>query len=164
VIDISADLGEGSPGEEEIWPLVTSANIACGGHTGDGESMTDAALQALKYGVRLGAHPSYPDLANFGRKSMAMEPRALQQALIEQIAGLCEIAERHGVDVRHVKPHGALYNDAHRDRELAAIVVSAISEIDDEMAIVCAASSQMADAARDAGLPLIREAFADRRY
>ena len=164
MIDISADLGEGSPGEEEIWPLVTSANIACGGHTGDGESMTDAALQALKYGVRLGAHPSYPDLANFGRKSMAMEPRALQQALIEQIAGLCEIAERHGVDVRHVKPHGALYNDAHRDRELAAIVVSAISEIDDEMAIVCAASSQMADAARDAGLPLIREAFADRRY
>jgi len=164
VIDISADLGEGSPGEEEIWPLVTSANIACGGHTGDGESMTDAALQALKYGVRLGAHPSYPDLANFGRKSMTMEPRALQQALIEQIAGLCEIAERHGVDVRHVKPHGALYNDAHRDRELAAIVVSAIGEIDDAMAIVCAATSQMADAARDAGLPLIREAFADRRY
>jgi len=164
VIDISADLGEGSPGEEDIWPLVTSANVACGGHTGDGESMTDASLQALKYGVRLGAHPSYPDLANFGRKSLSMEPRALQQSLVEQIAGLCEIAERHGVDVRHVKAHGALYNDAHRNRELAAVLVEAITEIDDEMAIVCSATSQMADAARDRGINVIREAFADRRY
>ena len=164
MIDLSADLGEGSLGEEDIWPLVTSANIACGGHTGDGESMTDASLQALKYGVRLGAHPSYPDLGGFGRRSMTMEPRALRQSLFEQISGLQEIAERHGVTLRHVKPHGALYNDAHHDHALAVTIIEAIAEAGDDIAIVCPDRSQMAVAAREANLAVIREAFADRRY
>ncbi|HEV2718429.1 MAG TPA: 5-oxoprolinase subunit PxpA [Thermoanaerobaculia bacterium] len=164
MIDLSADLGEGSPGEDEIWPLITSANVACGGHTGDGASMEYAALQAKRYGVKLGAHPSYPDLANFGRKSMQMEPRALRATLVEQIAGLQEIAERHGVGVVHVKPHGALYNDAHRDRALADTIVEALRELDETIALVCPDASQMAAAARAAGTPVIREAFADRRY
>ena len=164
MIDLSADLGEGSPGEDEIWPLITSANVACGGHTGDGASMDHAALMAKQYGVKLGAHPSYPDMVDFGRKSMTMEPRALRATLIEQLAGLQEIAERHGVDVAHVKPHGALYNDAHRDRALAAIIVEALRDIDEAIALVCPDASQMAAAARAAGTPVIREAFADRRY
>jgi len=164
MIELSADLGEGSPGEDEIWPLLDAANVACGGHTGDGASMDHAALMARKHGVRLGAHPSYPDLVDFGRKSLVMEPRALRATLVEQIVNLQEIAERHGVDVVHVKPHGALYNDAHRDRDLAAIIVAALQEIDAGIALVCPDASQMAAAARAAGTPVIREAFADRRY
>jgi UPF0271 protein len=164
LIDLSADLGEGSPDEDQIWPLLSSANVACGGHTGDGMSMDHAALMARRYGVRLGAHPSYPDMLHFGRASLQMEPRALRATLVEQIVSLQEIAERHGVDVVHVKPHGALYNDAHHDRALAGIIVEALHEIDAGIALVCPDASQMAAAARAAGTPVIREAFADRRY
>jgi UPF0271 protein len=164
LIDLSADLGEGSPDEDQIWPLLSSANVACGGHTGDGMSMDHAALMARQYGVRLGAHPSYPDMVHFGRASLRMEPRALRATLVEQIVSLQEIAERHGVDVVHVKPHGALYNDAHHDRALAAIIVEALQEIDAGIALVCPDASQMAAAAHAAGTPVIREAFADRRY
>ena len=164
MIDLSADLGEGSPDEDSIWPLISAAHVACGGHTGDGASMDHAALMARRYGVRLGAHPSYPDMLDFGRKSLAMEPRALRATLVEQIVNLQEIAERHGVDLVHVKPHGALYNDAHRDRGLADTIVEALQEIDAGIALVCPNASQMAAAARAAGTPVIREAFADRRY
>jgi UPF0271 protein len=156
MIDLSADLGEGSPGEAEIWPLITSANVACGGHTGDEHSMREAAQRARQYGVRFGAHPSYPDRENFGRKSLSMSPDDLRASLIEQIATLAAFAPVH-----HVKPHGALYNDAHKDRTLADVIVSAL---DPSMAIVAPDHSQMAAAARDAGLRVIREAFADRRY
>jgi UPF0271 protein len=156
LIDLSADLGEGAAGEEEVWPLITSANVACGGHAGDEASMRDAVRRAREFAVRLGAHPSYPDRANFGRKSMTMERSALRASLIEQLDALRTIAG----ELHHVKPHGALYNDAHRDRALADVVVEAIGGL----AIVCSATSQMAAAARAAGTPVVREAFADRRY
>jgi UPF0271 protein len=164
VIDLSADLGEGSPGEEEIWPLISSANVACGGHVGDRESMSYAVRRARELRVRLGAHPSYPDRANFGRKSMAMAPAALRASLVEQITALREVAAREGVSVHHVKPHGALYNDAHHDSALAAVIVEALRHVDRALAIVVSDTSQMASAARAAGTPVIREAFADRRY
>ena len=160
MIDLSADLGEGSPGEEAIWPLITSANVACGGHVGDAVSMRDAAVRARENGVRLGAHPSFPDRENFGRKAMAIAAGALRDSLRQQIGALCDIAAGEGVALNHVKPHGALYNLAHHDRTLADVVISAL----DGLAIVCSDSSQMAAAARGAGLPVIREAFADRRY
>ena len=156
MIDLSADLGEGSPGEEEIWPLITSANVACGGHIGDDHSMREAARLARDYGVRFGAHPSYPDPENFGRKSLSMSPDDLRAALIAQISALAAFAPVH-----HVKPHGALYNDAHKDRALADVIISAL---DPSIAIVCPDHSQIAAAARDAGVRVIREAFADRRY
>ena len=156
MIDLSADLGEGSPGEDEIWPLITSANIACGGHIGDEQSMREAARRARKHNVRFGAHPSYPDRDNFGRKSLSISPDDLRASLLAQIAALAAFAPVH-----HVKPHGALYNDAHKDRALADVVISAL---DSSMAIVAPDRSQMAAAARDAGLRVIREAFADRRY
>jgi UPF0271 protein len=156
VIDFSADLGEGSPGEDEIWPLITSANVACGGHVGDEHSMREAARLAHKHNVRFGAHPSYPDRENFGRKSLSMSADDLRASLIAQISALAAFAPVH-----HVKPHGALYNDAHKNRALAEIIVSAL---DPSMAIVAPDHSQMAAAARDAGLRVIREAFADRRY
>jgi len=156
VIDISADLGEGVPGEEEVWPLITSSNVACGGHVGDVVSMLDAVRRAREHGVRLGAHPSYPDRANFGRKSMSMPAAELRTALRQQIGELRSLAG----ELHHVKPHGALYNDAHADRALAEVVIEAI----DGLAIVCSDTSQMAAAARATGTPVIREAFADRRY
>jgi UPF0271 protein len=164
VIDLSADLGEGSPGEEEIWPLISSANVACGGHVGDEASMLHAARRARELGVRLGAHPSYPDRENFGRKPLSMPPLDLQASLIAQIAALRDIAARNGVTLTHVKPHGALYNQAHHDAALAGTIVAAMRSVDETIAIVCGATSQMAIASRVAGSPVIREAFADRRY
>jgi len=160
VIDISADLGEGAPDEPAIWPLITSANVACGGHYGDVNSMTHAVQRARELGTTIGAHPSYPDRANFGRKSMSMPPEVLRATLIEQITALLDIAGK----LHHVKPHGALYNDAHKDRTLAEIVIDAIRAIDETLPIVCSDKSEMAAAARAAGTPVIREAFADRRY
>jgi UPF0271 protein len=164
MLDLSADLGEGSPGEEEIWPLITSANVACGGHVGDDASMAHAARRAHKLGVRLGAHPSFPDREHFGRRMMDMPPAALRASLVVQLRALREAAAREGVSLMHVKPHGALYNQAHHDGVLASVIVDALREVDPHLAIVCPDASQMAAAARAAGTPVIREAFADRRY
>jgi UPF0271 protein len=164
VIDLSADVAEGAPGEEEIWPMISSANVACGGHVGDEVSMTEAVRRAKRNEVKIGAHPSYPDRANFGRKSMAMSPAALRATLIEQIAALRAIAARESAPMRHVKPHGALYNDAHKDVVLAGVIIEAIRAVDPDLSIVCSSTSQMATAARAAGTRVIREAFADRRY
>ena len=155
-LELSADLGEGSPGEDDLWPLIDRANVACGGHTGDDDSMRHAAARAAEHGVILGAHPSYPDREHFGRRSMDIAPDALRASLREQISALARFATVH-----HVKPHGALYNDAHKDRALAHIIVSAL---DKEMALVAPDHSEMAAAARAAGIRVIREAFADRRY
>ena len=159
MIDLSADMGEGSPGEDEIWPLITSANVACGGHTGDADSMAHAARRAREHGVRLGAHPSYPDRENFGRKSMSILPAALRASLVAQINALRSFAP-----VAFVKPHGALYNDAHRDVLRATAIAEAMNDVDPGLALVCPDASAMANAARANGIRVIREAFADRRY
>lgn len=156
MIELSADLGEGSPREDEIWPLIQRANVACGGHVGDAESMRIAAELARKHRVAFGAHPSYPDRENFGRRSMALPPAELRASLRAQLEALAAFAP-----VTHVKPHGALYNDAHKSRDLADVIVSAL---DPSMALVASDHSQMAAAARAAGVRVIREAFADRRY
>jgi UPF0271 protein len=158
-LDLSADLGEGSPGEEHIWPLITSANVACGGHTGDAESMREAARLAKEHGVRLGAHPSYPDRENFGRKSLDIPSDALRASLIEQLTALRAFAP-----IEHVKPHGALYNDAHKSRALADVIIDAMRTVDAALALVAPDHSQMSAAAQAAGTRVIREAFADRRY
>jgi len=159
VIDLSADLGEGSPDEDEVWPLITSANVACGGHTGDECSMAEAVSLARQHRVRLGAHPSYPDREHFGRRSLEIESSTLRASLTSQLVTLRAFAPIH-----HVKPHGALYNDAHKSRTLAELIVSVIRELDETLAIVCSDRSQMAVAARAARMRVIREAFADRRY
>jgi UPF0271 protein len=155
IIGLSADMAEGAPGEAEIWPLINSANVACGGHYGDEQSMRDAVAHAREHGVRIGAHPSYPDRPNFGRLSMSIPNDELRASLAAQIDALRKLTE-----VEFVKPHGALYNDAHQDRALAEVVVDSIGMLP----IVCSASSQMAHVARERGNGVIREAFADRRY
>jgi 5-oxoprolinase (ATP-hydrolysing) subunit A len=158
-VDISADLGEGSPGEEEIWPLITSANVACGGHVGHDQSMAEAAALAKRFSVKFGAHPSYPDREHFGRRSLAIDADVLRESLVAQISALHAFAR-----VEHVKPHGALYNDAHKDRARADTIIEAMRRVDPALAIVAPDHSHMAAAARAVGTPVIREAFADRRY
>src|SRR6185503_15385479 len=118
-----------------------------------------AVERAREHGVRLGAHPSYPDREHFGRRSLDMSPDALRDSLVDQISTLRAIAG----GLSHVKPHGALYNDAHKNRALANVIIEAMRLVDPEIAIVAPDHSQMAAAARDAGTPVIREAFADRR-
>jgi UPF0271 protein len=164
VIELSCDLGEASNDTERdveraLWPLIDAANVACGGHAGDELSMAEAARYAQRLGVILGAHPSYPDRANFGRKSMTMDAPALRRSIAEQIGALRRIA----MNVARVKPHGALYNDAYRDYALAQVIVDAMADAG-VTTIVAAQTSAMAAAARERGMSVIREAFADRRY
>jgi UPF0271 protein len=164
VIDLSADLGEGSPGEEEIWPLVTSANVACGGHIGDAESMAHAARRARDLSTRLGAHPSYPDRENFGRKPLSMLPLDLRASLVAQIGALRDIAQRHGVTLRHVKPHGALYNLAVDDADLAGAIAAGVARFSRDVVLVGLAGSPSLEVYARAGFRVAAEAFADRRY
>ena len=168
-IDLSCDLGEASSPadrqvEELLWPLITSANVACGGHAGDRNSMELAVRHAELHRVTLGAHPSYPDQIHFGRVSLEIDHDELCRSLIDQIEELQEIALDDGVTLHHVKVHGALYNDAHRDAKLASVVVSAIRSVDESLAVVAAPESEMLAAGARAGLRTVREAFADRRY
>lgn len=164
MIELSCDLGEGLTTERELWTLIDAANVACGGHAGDAASMRDAARIASDRGIILGAHPSYPDRENFGRRTMNIDPRELRSALIHQLSTFAAIAAKEDVALQRVKAHGALYNDAHAGRALAEVLVGAVKEIDESMSIVAGDTSQMALAARDAGVHVIREAFVDRRY
>jgi UPF0271 protein len=167
MIELSADLGEASDErgraiEQEIWPMIDAANVACGGHAGDEVSMREAVRRAAELGVILGAHPSYPDRMNFGRKTMVMERAALVASLVDQIESLRAIAAAEGVKLQRVKAHGALYNDAHRDRATAEAIVEAVGRFN--LALVAIDSSQMAVVSRASGVPVIREAFGDRGY
>lgn len=168
-IDLSVDLGEATTDEEraiedEIWPLITSVNVACGGHVGDADSMRRSVARAVEYGVQLGAHPSYPDREHFGRRSMAIEPARLRESLAEQLETLRRIARTEGAVLRHVKAHGALYNDAHRNAALATVIADAVVDVDCDLELVASSTSQLAVVCSNRGLTFVAEAFADRRY
>lgn len=168
-IDLSCDLGEAATAEEDVvesrlWPLITSANVACGGHTGDLATMQRAVDRAGTCSVALGAHPSYPDRVHFGRQRVSISAPALVDSLAEQIGALDGVARRSGLSVAHVKPHGALYNDAHHDRPLAESIVAAVMRLAGAVAIVCSPVSALFHASRQAGVATIAEGFADRRY
>jgi UPF0271 protein len=169
VIELSCDLGEASDEkwravERELWTLIDAANVACGGHAGDDASMREAARNAAERGIILGAHPSYPDRPNFGRVSMKLHPRELRRELIHQLSTFAAIAAKEDVAVQRIKAHGALYNDAHHDRELAQLLAEVVRSTDESLSIVAADKSEMALSARERGLHVIREAFVDRRY
>lgn len=167
-IDLNADLGEGCGDDEGLMAVVTSANIACGGHAGDEASMRAALRLAKAHGVAAGAHPSYPDRENFGRQSLEIEPHLLKMVLIEQIRRLKHLAEEEGVSLTHIKPHGALYNDAAVDPALATVVAEAARRGVSGAALVGPprgeATGALAEAAAREGLAYRAEGFADRAY
>ena len=163
-IDLNADLGEGASCDAQILALVSSANIACGGHAGDEDSMRVAVQLAQQYGVAIGAHPSFTDKENFGRKIQAPPYDHLAQDLRDQISTLMRITAEQGAQLQHIKPHGALYNQAAFDPVLADIVIQVMQEIAPQLSLVALAGSPIVARAQAAGLRVISEAFADRRY
>ncbi|MCG9712744.1 5-oxoprolinase subunit PxpA [Shewanella insulae] len=163
-IDLNADLGEGGPQDEALLALVTSANVACGGHAGDSQSMLATVKLAKAHHVKVGAHPSYPDKANFGRQTIKIDAESLFNSLIQQINAIKAVCDELGVDLHHVKPHGALYNDAAQDPALGRILIRVIEAINPKLKLMILAGSPLVMQARRAGIEVIEEAFADRGY
>jgi 5-oxoprolinase (ATP-hydrolysing) subunit A len=163
-IDLNADAGEGCGADRELFELVTSANVACGWHAGDAETMRGTVRLAISAGIAIGAHPSYPDRENFGRTAMARAPEDVSADVTVQVRSLAEIAESAGARLRHVKPHGALYNQAAKDDVLARAVAQAVRDLDPSLALVGLAGSRSIHAARALGLRAVEEGFADRAY
>ncbi|MGZ3474868.1 MAG: LamB/YcsF family protein [Polyangiales bacterium] len=164
-VTLNIDLGELPDEAEELYSLCTVANVACGGHAGDGASMKRAVAWAKAGGATVAAHPSYPDRPNFGRVSLNIEPRLLHDSVAEQCATLRKIAAAQGVSIDTVKPHGALYHDAGKHDALAhALVEAVIATIGEDAAIVGPPGSGLAVHARAKGLRWLDEGFADRGY
>ena len=163
-IDLNADVGEGCGQDAALMPMISSANIACGVHAGDAETMRDAVDLALDNGVALGAHPSFPDREHFGRREMQLSARDLHECIVAQIELLASVALKAGSTLRHVKPHGALYNMAARDPELADVVVTAVRSVDAALMVFALAGSELLAAAQRVGLRGVSETFADRGY
>jgi len=169
-IDLNADVGEASDAagiavERALLEFVTSVHIACGGHAGDQASMEATAVAARDHGVRVGAHPSYPDRAGFGRRPMALSPAALSSALLEQIEALMAVAAGLDVTVESIKPHGALYGEVGRDRATCeALLGIMLDRCDPEATLVLPAGAPAVSWANDAGVRVLLEGFADRAY
>jgi UPF0271 protein len=166
MIDLNCDMGEleDSRHEAALMEHITSANIACGGHAGDEAIMERTARLALARGVRIGAHPGYPDRANFGRIEMPMPPAEIAATVREQIERLDAVVRRLGGEIRYVKPHGALYNVAVRNREVAEAIGKGVAAWNPQTVVFGLAGSPMLDVWREMGLEVAGEAFADRRY
>ncbi len=163
-IDLNADLGEGCADDAALLEIVTSANIACGGHAGDERSMRETIRAAHRNGVAIGAHPSYPDREGFGRRAMDLVGDPLVALVTEQVSALARIAREEGAHLTHVKPHGALYNRSAADEATAESVARAVAAFDRNLAFVGLAGSFSTAMARRYGLRSIDELFADRRY
>lgn len=163
-VDLNADLGEGAGFDHELLKLVSSANIACGFHAGDAETMRAAILAAHDCGVAVGAHPSLFDRENFGRKELPVTPDEIFAAVIYQLGVFQAIAEGAEVRPNHVKPHGALYNMAVRDRTPADAIARAVARFDRNLILFASPKSQLAEAGEAHGLKVVREVFADRNY
>ena len=163
-IDINADVGEGVGNEAQLLPLISSCNIACGGHAGDTDIMREVVRLAKENKVKIGAHPSFPDKEYFGRKDMDMSCAALFSEIKDQIKRLLRILREEQATLHHIKPHGALYNKAATDKITATVVVEAIKGISMPMALYVPYGSVIAEIARQENVPVIYEAFADRNY
>ncbi len=168
-LDLNCDMGE-SYGtyklgfDEEAMPLVTSINVACGFHASDPMHMVKTVQLAKKYGVAVGAHPSYPDLVGFGRRNMDLSPAEVKATVLYQLGALGGICQAYGVKMQHVKAHGALYNTAGKNIKIALAIAEAIKEYSPDLYMLCLANSEMVKAAQQTGCPYVQEAFADRAY
>ena len=168
-IDLNADLGEtAAPWEHtpdrELLELVSSASVACGGHAGDAGTMNRIVVEAANRGVAVGAHPGYPDREGFGRRELGASPQEIARWVCEQLETLLGTAASVGVRVRYVKPHGAMYNRAARDRPLADAIAGAIRQTDASLAVLGLAGSALLDAAGSAGLRAVAEVYLHLRY
>ena len=168
-IDLNCDMGEipeaiADGTQEALMRSITSANVACGGHAGDEQTMRATIQQALRAGVAIGAHPGYPDRENFGRLELKMAPKEVAESVFQQVRALAQVAESCGAPVVHVKPHGALYNQAVRNRELASAIAEGVARWRRDVVLVGLAGAPMLDVFREAGFTVAAEAFADRRY
>ncbi len=168
-IDLNCDMGEmpeaiADGTQEALMRSITSANIACGGHAGDEQTMRLTIEQARRYGVAVGAHPGYADRENFGRLELKMSAAEVANSVYEQVQALAQVAESCGAHLVHVKPHGALYNQAVRSRELAGAIADGVARWNREVVLVGLAGSAMLEVFREAGFAVAAEAFADRRY
>jgi 5-oxoprolinase (ATP-hydrolysing) subunit A len=168
-IDLNCDMGEvpeaiADGTQEALMRSITAVNIACGGHAGDEQTMKTTIKQALRWKLAIGAHPGYPDRASFGRLELKMPAEEIANSVFEQVHALAKVAERCDARVVHVKPHGALYNQAVRNRELAEAIAEGVARWSRNVVLVGLAGSPMLDVFREAGFAVAAEAFVDRRY
>ena len=168
-VDLNCDLGESFGAykigmDEEIIPLITSANVACGFHAGDSNVMAKTVALCKQYGTAVGAHPGFKDLEGFGRRNLAVSPQEAKNDIIYQVGALKAFCRAEGIKLHHVKPHGALYNMAAKDEKLARDICKGIHCIDPKLPVLAPGSSAMVYAAKEIGLPFICEVFADRAY
>ncbi len=166
-IDLNCDLGEGMSNDAELMPFISSANIACGGHAGNADTMQQTVELALKYKIAIGAHPSYPDKENFGRKDLIdllLRPEDLTDIISEQVNQIKTICSRFGTHLQHIKPHGALYNRAAKDKQISSLICKAILQIDPNLILYGLSGSEMKKAADAFNIKFVSEVFADRSY
>lgn len=168
-VDLNADLGESFGSytiglDAEVTKYVTSANVACGFHAGDPLVLGDTLRLAKERGIAVGAHPGYPDLMGFGRRSMACSPDEVQAYVTYQLGAFAAFAKAHGLEIQHVKAHGAMYNTAGKDLSQALAICRAVRAFDPSIRLLALAGSRMVDAADELGLRCASEVFADRAY
>tara|TARA_R110002050_G_scaffold25604_8_gene68221 strand:+ start:2348 stop:3103 length:756 start_codon:yes stop_codon:yes gene_type:complete len=163
-IDINCDVGEGIGNEAQLMPLISSCNIACGGHAGDTVTMMKVASLAKENKVLIGAHPSYPDRENFGRTSIKIANDELKRSIQAQLEELGTVLKSLGAVLNHIKPHGALYNDVAKDRKLAAVFLDSIEKYKEEVFLYVPYHSKIGEEARRLGFQIKYEAFVDRNY
>ena len=163
-VDLNCDLGEASGNDEAIMPYITSANIACGFHAGDARTMRDTALLAKRHQVAIGAHPGWNDRENFGRREMDVNAEDAAAIVLYQIGALAAIVKAEGAELIHVKPHGAMYNQAATDMELARAIAGAVKRFSKNLILVGLAGSRLCEAGIEAGLRVAAEGFPDRAY
>ena len=164
MIDFNCDVGEGLDNEHLLMPLISSCNIACGGHAGSVGIMDEVIRLAVENDVKIGAHPSFPDRENFGRKAMGISDDELQQSLEDQLQLFKERIELQKASVHHIKPHGALYNLVAVDQGKAELIVKAIQSVFDKVKLYVPYDSVIERVAREKGIQIVYEAFADRNY
>ncbi len=163
-IDLNADLGEGLAFDHPLLELVSSANISCGAHAGSPQDIQQAIRRAIENGVSIGAHPSYPDREHWGRRSLSLSAAQLRATMMSQLQWLETQVRELGGQLQHIKPHGALYNDAARDAQLAGRIAACVRSFDPSLILLGLAGGQLLNAGERAGLRVAAEAFVDRRY